>query len=67
MQPLFAPEQIVSYALEGWIENKRLDEIAKSRTLTQREAMEQSVAAIKLIVFGPVLMGMIADRVFRRR
>jgi len=63
----FSYEQIWRYASEGWIENHRLDNLAASRPLTWIEGNEQTVAVLKLILFGPTAIVMFLDRILTRR
>lgn len=62
----FSPAQIADEALKAWIDSDRFARIEQARTLTPRERVEQSIAAIKLIIFAPVLSGLTLDRILSR-
>jgi len=67
MQELVAPERILTLALEGYIDTSRLDAIEESRKLSNREAIEQGIAAVKLILFGSAALAITFDRLITRR
>ena len=66
-QPVVAPEQIFTLALEGYLDSTRLDVIEESRELTNRETVERGIAAVKLILFGSAALATALDRLITRR
>ena len=64
MNYTYSPAQVASEAFSAWADCEQFEHIEKMRPLTNRERAEQSIAAIKLIIFSPILLGLALDRIF---